>query len=1102
MANVNRPDDPRSPDDVARPRIELPPGAPPMKEPEAKDQRRKLVLLVETESEDFRGSAVAPLVPCNVAPHVTIAIREAPSVQVALAGAALTLHSEERQPPAGGTLTWSITGPTGAVTLPLAVNTDDVTLTLAQAGSDTVTITHLFSGVSAIDTCIVEVCSVTIAEAPARALLLPALHAAANTITLHAAGTPGGGHYQWSSSNAGVLRFGGGVDPGDVNAATFETVTGGRVVVRVDYRVSATLTVFAVIQIDVVSVGIQEAPRLEVSAHDPVPTLHAVDVHPPAGGQLTWTLPNAAGVLNLDPAVNAPTMKLAFAGAGTEVVQLDHAFGGVTATAQVTLDVVSVAITIPPSTTLQLHAPGAAANVLQLQSVAAPLPGIFAWRSTNLNAVDFTGGVANTQNVSLDTIGPGSAHVNVDYTFGTVTVSDTILIDVVGVRIAEAPWRAMECHLAGDQPETMTLHAVGGPANGNYTWTITAGASVVIQSGANAANVTIATATGGTTTLQVRYDIGGQQAMATIDIHVVAVTVPSALELIALGNPLNITATGIPGPGGYAWRILGNDGRITLGGGAATATATFNAVMPGLTRVQVDYTAHGVTASTSCRVQLVSVRYVQADPLAIVHDVGQAAGTAPLRAIGDPAGGVYSWVVVNNHVADFQAAPGNTDQVVMQSVGAGSTTVVVTYTVNGVAAAAATAAINLHVVNVTINPANANVPEVIKPFGPATAPLTANGTPGGGTYAWTEMHPLRVRFQGGANPGNVNVIQVERVNQGRARFRVRYTAHGVMSTAHVDVVPHCAAVQWQPAVAGPVGAAAAIGPVATAACTHENTFQHPFAAPLVSVAGNSRITVAPAVPHHHGHLCHDCIAAVPGSIYHWIDPDAGGAAAAADALALRNQIGSTAGRYMWGWNNPGPGVAQAAAAVNAANHHVTVTNNWPWLVNIGEFGYFVLGAAAPWKRPKMFGVLRGVDAAGNPVKLRAISGGFPGLGTAQPNTYWSPALPVPTTIENATRGTTNYAATPGKTATFGECAAAKLLTHASHLGLQVQSMAEIWIGVTQNNRADGQFQASCNNCGIYIGRMLCESGGAARGDAFPFALPNPDPQPLPPNNGF
>ena len=155
----------------------------------------------------------------------------------------------------------------------------------------------------------------------------------------------------------------------------------------------------------------------------------------------------------------------------------------------------------------------------------------------------------------------------------------------------------------------------------------------------------------------------------------------------------------------------------------------------------------------------------------------------------------------------------------------------------------------------------------------------------------------------------------------------------------------------------------------------------------------------------------------------------------------------------------------------------------------------------------MFGVLRGVDSAANQVRLRAISGVFTllGVNSARPNTYWSPGLNPTHTIHSATRGSRVYPLAPAANpvgGTFGSCAASKLLTHALHLGLSINSMAEMWVGAPQGVRTDGQLQASCDNCRRYLGEMLCEYGPLARSDAYPAGGVVPDPNGMPPNFGF
>lgn len=967
----------------------------------------------------------------------------------------------------------------------------------------------------------------------------------------------------------------------------------------------------------VVTIAVQEAPRVAVALASHSLILHAVNRNPPAGGVLTWRLPAPQGALTLPPQVNGATVALGLQHAGTETVEIEHVYQGIRVTDSTIVDVVAVRIQEAPVVALASHTPPDPSHTVTLHAHGVPGHGTYRWRITGAAARFQAGANVNAAQVTVESLQPGTATVEVEYQLGGCTVRDAIPVHVCSVAIQEGPEAAITRYQPGQVPSTLALHAVGTPGAGTFAWNI-ASAAVRFQGGANpgdvhqvtieaadagtvhvdvrytvascvvtdaitidvcdvalnanpgpaivlplagepagsidlhavgrprygrydwilnptnvvqfqgappgdVADATMAVLTTGTARVEVGYSVGNARATAEVDLHVVDVTLQqgpvAAVACHAPGaaaNALQLDAVGVPAGGVYRWHVANAQDHLAFQGGhdpGNVAQLVLDTVTPGRSRVQVDYTFAGVTASASVMVHVVDVRFVQAGPLVMVHELGQPAETTPLQAVGNPAGGTFAWQSNAPDIADFQGGnPGNVAAVTLESVGGGNAAVQVQYSLHG---ATATATIACDVVSVSIQeaPPGGPNPETLLPFpgvAPATRALTAIGTPLGGTYAWNALHAGIAHFPNNANPGNQAAIQVEGVTRGTGSFRVAYTASGrtVRATAPVDVVPRCSRVAWMPRVPQPVGNQAVIQPQAGAACPHEAAQQRPHGpVGLAHGMGNGVATAAPAVAHHHGHYCEDCSAQHHGTVYHWIEPDFAGNQAASDALELRNQIQDCVTIYQNTYNaTPGNRHVKANAADHAATLHVN-NQNWYWLIGVQFRPFntaFIPPAGARINKPKMFGVLRGQDSAGNAVRLRAISGTFPGVGSAQPNIYWSPPPPVPVTISNATRGVTAYPTNPLQVIgnTFGHCAATKLLTHALHLGLSIDSMAEIWVGRTQNNRVDGQFQASCDNCKIYIGRMICEQGGGQRTDAFPFVLPAPDPAPAPPNLGF
>lgn len=149
--------------------------------------------------------------------------------------------------------------------------------------------------------------------------------------------------------------------------------------------------------------------------------------------------------------------------------------------------------------------------------------------------------------------------------------------------------------------------------------------------------------------------------------------------------------------------------------------------------------------------------------------------------------------------------------------------------------------------------------------------------------------------------------------------------------------------------------------------------------------------------------------------------------------------------------------------------------------NCGGAGYL-----AQQNNGKMIGVVVGVDGTGLRHVLRGASGTFPGghaTAKGMPNAYWARSLENNSDIYSASRNLKSYPAYDRTDTQFGRCAASRLLTYALHLGLRVDSMAEIWIG--GGGHTDGQLVTSCDYCRIYLHHMLCDRGGNARGNPYP-----------------
>ncbi len=933
--------------------------------------------------------------------------------------------------------------------------------------------------------------TVAIQEAPQIAIALPP--PGNGILQLHAINIspPDGGLLTWRILNPqGVVAIGG---PIHAATLTLTSLQAGSEQLQVEY-VYQGQTALAAAWVRVVQVQIVQVPPIGVVCHTApaLPNLLPLTANGvPANGVYQWNIQNNAIVDfqgGLNPGDQAQ-INVQTVAAGVTQVDVQYTLLGVAVTATVPVTVVQVAIAQAPDTAVAMHAVGAVANTAPLNAQGTPVGGTYAWVVANTGVASFAGGLANAGNlaaVNVQTVTAGTTVVTVSYTAAGVTATAAVNVHVVSVAIQEAPDYEVACHAAGALANTFQLNANPVPqvvGAGTLAWAI-------------------------------------QNAGVEVDFP-------------AAGNPGNVTPV------------------------------TLRTVAAGTTNVTVSYTLFNCIVQATVRVRVISVQIQPApEVLMALPGVGVAAATQALLAVGTPGGaGTFAWQLLAHAGAAaltvrFQggANPGNNANATLETIGGpgGTTDVEVTYTVG---IATARAQIECHIVAVAITQAAGAPPnpQLLKQYagvpawgvalaGPAVTALNAVGVPAActhgnaGVYAWQAINPLNARFPGGVLPGNNANTQAEAVAASPpfgnvpAQFQVTYTLHGVPATAvvNLDCVPICSQVLWTPAVNPPVAGRPHVVPQPAPACVHEAAFQHPgppaaawLAGPganwpvaghhgtLALATGQALATAAPNNPHHHGGACPLCSAAQLGIVYHSIDPNIAANQAVADMLELRNQIRSCVLVWTQAYN---AFVGNANAKRTAANLAVNIwaaARNWAWLVSAGgsRINFGVLAFAGPGIRGRMFGVLRGVDSAANQVRLRAISGVFTllGVNSARPNTYWSPGLNPTHTIHSATRGSRVYPLAPAANpvgGTFGSCAASKLLTHALHLGLSINSMAEMWVGAPQGVRTDGQLQASCDNCRRYLGEMLCEYGPLARSDAYPAGGVVPDPNGMPPNFGF
>lgn len=362
---------------------------------------------------------------------------------------------------------------------------------------------------------------------------------------------------------------------------------------------------------------------------------------------------------------------------------------------------------------------------------------------------------------------------------------------------------------------------------------------------------------------------------------------------------------------------------------------------------------------------------------------------------------------------------------------------------------------------VTIDPLD----PVLHPDAALATVLRARGSPDGGATRWTVSgsHVARIASEQPAAHGDrhMNVL-LQTFGEGTAQARVDYVL-GARTISHVRDIEvrktACGRIDWAPA-------GAAVQPTTWRPCMHgpdRGAYQRPQGASAPVAPANGL--------HHHGGECDFCKEKRIETVEHWISPDS---PAAQDAVELHDEVR----RY---------GDARHGAL--------------PWLVGIEVLHHPKKKRKQP-KTGAMLGVLRGFDANGDPVRLRAVSGGGPyEQAGAAGHGYWSPGDPfadgnVPTASQGMRPDSDFKKLIEGKSpGTFGQCAAPALITHALALGLRIDSMAEIWYGEPVKGKENGVLQPSCEKCRWFLGGVLCDRGNNPR-------VAPQRPWIVPPHRGF
>ncbi|NRR33350.1 choice-of-anchor D domain-containing protein [Oxalobacteraceae bacterium] len=544
------------------------------------------------------------------------------------------------------------------------------------------------------------------------------------------------------------------------------------------------------------------------------------------------------------------------------------------------------------------------------------------------------------------------------------------------------------------------------------------------------------------------------------------------------------------------------------------STPTLGGTLKARVTIASDALSGPVVVPLSVVAQLPTVAILPS-PAAVLHHA-TVPNQATLTATGTPDGGQYAWTIQTPATANFVAglAPGNVNQADIEGLVPGTTNVTVSYTVGSAPAVSATVA--FHVVQVSIT--QGTTLAVVHPYGQPAANLTLNavGTPLGGAPLFQALD------HHGGNAALVYTSALAGLSptlrtqaRGRSSATVQYALGSVTAQASIDVdvtTLACSQVTWRPAGGGNV-LTAAVRP-----CPHEAAFQQPTSAIAAT---------APATDeHHHGDECAYC-AEAGRPVHHFIHSDTG-TSAVTIVQELHAEIHHLRGLLPPNWSPTWDPADHINNMPQAARNYIA---SRPWLANVSVWLYNPLGWRPPCNhcaatgrcsncngtgrygrfgtcnrcvngvcpsctggfrvallRGKMIGVLVARDAQGRVYRLRGVSGSFQGVREGAPeygapNRFWARQLPDRANIPSASHGSYNYDH-PDLGETFGLCAATHMLAQALDQGLELMSMAEMWIGAPNGPRVDGQLQSSCPHCRQYFEHMLCDAGPQARSTPY------------------
>jgi hypothetical protein len=906
-----------------------------------------------------------------------------------------------------------------------------------------------------------------------------------------ATGKPTGGEYAWQPLDDSIADYA----SNSKGAATIRAQGGGTARVEVHYT-AHDQTARATAPVHVMSLTLDPPQTVRALGQDDDTITLSAEVTPVGTGAIRWEDPPSQiavydGLATATSKGESRRLKLLAPGK----IAVKTSFELESKTVSAWAEVIALSLSLNPSRVVLV--PG---EQLEVEARVGPDGGSTTWDPPSEGCVAITPIKSNKKKGLVKFVRQGTATATVTYTHFSKSISTTLTAVCV----------ALEC------PERIVVTRAEGSLQLPFKAYPETGGTVSVQSSSDTSVVahvdtealpTVSLLKGGSSIVVLQHVFEGKTASAKATVQVVDVTLGPTPCLIAMQTAQSatvvLTATTSPPKGGKLTWKPSTASHVanyqSAPGGARKATLVGAA--GGQTQVSVEFTFEGKTATATLDVTVVEVT-VAPSPAIMAIQTGQPAPQVTLIATVTPIGGALTWG--NPATAGIVTALPNVtalQQAFRAQVppgAGGQTTLPVTYAFG---TATADTVVTIQVASVSVRE-GADV-YLLQPVPPAAAPAEAihgDGQPGGGAYTWTALNnPANVAAYAGAPaPPTVAAQQANVVAHGAAAgdqttvARVRYTLGGQVADATTTL--HVKRAACSKPIWGAVPAAQPIEP-----CPHghaQGNRQRP------NHGGLHPATVPPADYHHHGtgvgtaHVFHNhqhhnrayagCYYCNPGGqpgqvdrasgrpVDHWVESGPA-SAAAQDMVTLYTEI--TALRALLaGWVPGGP--PMPVAAHNYINAH-------PWLVNVPAWLFDPAGNVGA--TGKMFGVLRG-SVGGQNYRLRAVCGTFPGYGTGNvPNNYWSPQLWAPgfnkNEVPSATQGWFTYPYVPfgaGGACQFGRCAATALLYHALDLGLRIDSMSEMWIGLAMGGRQDGQLQASCDYCRCYFEHLLCDRGTTAR----------------------